>query len=364
MSDVYKRLAMKLDQLPQGYPATENGIELKILRKVFSSEDAEMALKLRPIPETTEAIAERLGTPVETMRITLDAMAKKGQIASHTRKGEQVYAFIPFFPGLWEYQVLLADPDKDKEILELCEEYFSFAMKKLGGYEPGVLRTVPINVHIESGSQVQRYEDVRKIVEQAQSFLVQDCQCRKEQKILGHGCDHTIENCLNFSTEENAYDYFNLSGRIISKEEAVKILEKAEEEGLVHNVVYNTRQGHMAICNCCPCCCAALRGVKKFEAPYLIARSNFVAVIDQDTCTNCGVCADERCPMDAIIEDDDEYKVLPHACIGCGVCTLTCPTESITLFKRSDSVQNKPADNMKDWSIKRAASRGIELKFE
>jgi len=257
---------------------------------------------------------------------------------------------------------MLTDPDKDKEIVELCEEYFPFVLKKVGGYEPGLLRTVPINVHVEAESQIQRYEDVRKIVEQAQSFLVKDCQCRKSQKILGHGCDHTIENCLEFSTQENAFDYFNLGGRIISKEEAVKILEKTGEEGLVHNVVYNTRRGHVSICNCCPCCCAALRGVKDFEAPYLIAQSNFVALIDKDTCINCGVCADERCPMDAIIEDDHEYRVvLPNVCIGCGVCTITCPTESITLFKRSESVQNEPPDNLKDWSIKRAASRGIEL---
>lgn len=364
MTELYNRLAKKLDGLPQGYPATDSGIELKILEKIFSPEDAAMALTLRPLPETAKAIAERLGKPVEKMRDILDEMAKKGQIASQTMFGEQVYIFIPFFPGLWEYQVILADPDKDKEILELCDEYFPFFMKKIGGHEPGVLRTVPINTKIEAGSRVQRYEDVRKIVEQAKSFLVLDCQCRKERKILGHGCHHTIENCLNFSMEEKAYDYFRLGGRIISKEETIKILEKAEEEGLVHNTVYNTKEGHVAICNCCSCCCSALRGVKVFGGVHVVAKSNFVALIDQDTCSECGVCADERCPMDAITEDNDEYSVLPDACIGCGACTVTCPTESITLVQRPESEQNQPPDNIIDWSIKRAANRGIELKME
>ena len=364
MSDVYDRLAEKLDNMPQGFPSTESGVELKILRRIFSPEDAEMALNLKPRPETAKAIAERLGRPVDEITDTLDNMAKKGQIASQTMSGEQAYIFVPFLPGIWEFQVHLADTDKGKELLELCDAYLPFLMKRLGGHKPGVLRTVPVNAQIEAGTRVQRYEDVRQIVEKAKSFLVQDCQCRKERKILGHGCDHTIENCLQFSMHENAYDYFRLNGRIISKEETLRILEQVEEEGLVHNVVYNTKSGHVSICNCCPCCCVPLRGVKEFGAAYVVARSNFVASIDQDTCSECGVCSDERCPMDAIVEEDDGYRVLDDVCIGCGACTVTCPTESITLVHRPESEQNQPPDNIADWGVKRAADRGIELKME
>jgi Pyruvate/2-oxoacid:ferredoxin oxidoreductase delta subunit len=328
MSDVYDLLAKKLDNLPQGFPSTESGVELKILRRIFSPEDAELALNLRPIPETARTIAERLGRPVEEIRVTLDEMAKKGQIASQTMSREQVYIFIPFLPGIWEFQVIL-----------------------------------PVNTQIEAGSQVQRYEDVRKIVEQAKSFLVQDCQCRKERKILGHGCNHTIENCIQFSMHENAYDYFRLGGRIISREETLQILEKVEEEGLVHNAVYNTKKGHVSICNCCPCCCVALRGIKEFGAKHAVAKSNFVALIDQDTCSECGECSDERCPMEAIVEEDGGYRVLDDVCIGCGACTVTCPTESITLNLRPESEQDQPPENIADWVIKRASNRGIELKL-
>ena len=58
MSDVYKRLAMKLDQMPNTFPPTESGVELKILRKIFAPDEAEMALNLEPVPATVEAIAE------------------------------------------------------------------------------------------------------------------------------------------------------------------------------------------------------------------------------------------------------------------------------------------------------------------
>jgi electron transport complex protein RnfB len=154
-----------------------------------------------------------------------------------------------------------------------------------------------------------------------------------------------------------------LGGKVISKEKALKLIEKTEEEGLVHNVFYNTKEGHFAVCNCCPCCCAVMRGLKEFKAPYIVAGSNFVAVIDQDSCSECGVCAEERCPMDAIEEENNVYKVLSDVCIGCGVCTVTCPTESITLVRRPESEQDQPPENMKEWSIKRSANRGIDLKL-
>jgi hypothetical protein len=52
MTDVYERLAKKLDSLPNGYPATESGVELKLLKKIFTPEEAEMTMNMRPMPET------------------------------------------------------------------------------------------------------------------------------------------------------------------------------------------------------------------------------------------------------------------------------------------------------------------------
>ena len=359
MSDVYKRLADRLDELPHGFPATDSGVELKILQKIFTPEDAEMALKLKPIPETVEAVAERLGMPVSETRTILDDMAKKGQIGCFKFFGEQVYMLFPFVVGIYEFQVYRLD----KELVELFEEYIPTLSKTLGGHKPPLARTVPIDMEIESKTQIQPYENIRKMIEEAKSFNLLECICRKERALDGHPCDHTLEACLQFSNEEGAYDYFKLGGRIISKEEAIKVLENAEDEGLVHNVFYNVKEGHFAVCNCCPCSCGVFRAVKEFKAPHALAKSNFVALIDQDSCSECGVCAEERCPMDAIVEEDGGYRVLSDVCIGCGVCTVTCPTDSITLIARPESEQDQPADDMIDWSLKRAVSRGIDFKF-
>ncbi len=360
MPDTFEQLANKLDSLPQGFPSTESGVELKILKKIFTPEDAEMALKLKPIPETAEVIAKRLEISVEKMRAILDNMAEKGQIGCRKMVGEQVYMFAAFIPGIYEFQVYRLD----KELTLLIEEYFPHVMKIAGGYEPGLARTVPVNKHIEPGIHLENYEDIRILIENARSFNVKDCICQKERKILGHECKHSMECCLNISTEDNAFDYFSIGGRIITKEEALKVLDNSEKEGLIHNAFLDTKEGHVAICNCCPCCCSAIRGIKEFGAALTVAKSNFVAFIDQETCNECNVCLEERCPMEAIVKNENIFKVLPDVCIGCGVCTVTCPTESITLVRRPLADQTQPAANVMDWFAKRAASREMELKFD
>ncbi|GAB4349773.1 MAG: 4Fe-4S binding protein [Candidatus Abyssubacteria bacterium] len=358
MTDVYKRLAKRLDELPNGFPPTESGVELKILEKIFTPEEAEMALKMRPIPETVETVAERLGIPVAEMQKILDKMVEKGQIGSFKMFGQQMYMLFPFVIGIYEFQL----NRMDKEMTELFEEYAPLLVKTVGAFEPAPARVVPVSTQIKADLHVHRYEDMRRMIEEAKSFDLMECICKKERALEGHPCKYTTQVCLAFSAEENAFERYP-KGKSISREEALKVMEKAEEEGLVH-CTYNVEEGQVFVCNCCPCCCGILRGIKEFNAPYVLAKSNFVAVIDQDTCAACGVCADERCPMNAIVEEDGAYRVLAERCIGCGVCAPTCPTESITLVRKPESEQDQPPSNLMEWNLKRAQSRGIEIKIE
>ncbi|MBC8178141.1 MAG: 4Fe-4S binding protein [Desulfobacteraceae bacterium] len=353
--DIFEQLARKLDELPEGFPATESGVELKILREIFSPDEAEMALMMRPGPETAEDIAERLGKPVVEMGTLLDDMVRKGQIGSLKMDGRQVYRLVPFVVGIYEYQ---RGDRLTRELAELFEEYLPLLSKKLGGHGPHLTRVVPINTGIKADLQILQHEDVRQIIEKAKSFRVQDCICRREQALLGNRCEYTLKNCLQYSMEEGAYDYFKLDGDIISKEEALIIIDETEKEGLVHNT-YNVEEAIGGfICNCCPCCCGLLRCLKEFNAPYILARSRYVATIDLDSCESCGICRDERCPMDAIVEDDGEYRVEGERCIGCGVCVVTCPSESIILVDRPESDRDEMAENMIDWGKRRLEERG------
>lgn len=360
MKDVYLRLRERLDEMPNGYPKTESGVELKILKKIFSPEDAEMFLKLKLFPETVEIIAERIGRPIEEMRDILYAMAKKGQIGSFKTGGIQVFMQVPFIVGIYEFQMYRID----KELSELLEEYFPTLIGTLGSYKPELARVVPVNENIEAKSEIRPFEDVRKLLDGAKSFQVYECLCKKEQELLGNPCSYPSEVCLSFSREENAYENFSLGGRIITKEEALEVLSYAEEQGLVHNVFFNTESGQFGICNCCPCCCGLFRGIKEFGANNLLARSNFVAKIDVETCSACGVCSEERCPVDAISEEDGTFKVISEKCIGCGICTTTCPTESITLVERPKSEREEPVKSIGEWFVERAKNRGIDLKWD
>lgn len=352
MGDIYKKLAKKLDGLPHGYPATESAVELKILRKIFPPEDAAMAIKLKPFPQHAEAIAKRLKTPVDEIRQTLDQMAAKGQIASVKVQGEQKYVLMPFLIGIYEFQL----EHLDKELVELVEEYIPVLVKTVGGNKPALSRVIPVGAKINPQLQVLNYEDMKGVIEESKSFQLMDCICRKAGAIEGKPCRHPMEVCMMFSTEEGAYDYFAHAGKTITKEEALEIIDLTEKEGLVH-ATYNVQDDPKFVCNCCSCCCGLLKGMQEHKAPYILARSNFVAAIAQESCKACGVCADKRCPVEAIAEDNGNYSVVQERCIGCGVCAVTCPTESITLERRPESEQEIPPGTIIDWSLDRVGHR-------
>ncbi len=351
ISDVYKRLAEKLNQLPNGFPPTDSGVELRILRKIFAPEEAEMALKIQPMPETAEAMAERLGMPTTELEPMLDNMVKKRQIGSRKMRGRQVYMLFPFALGIYEFQLNRLD----RELSDLAEEYFPTLFPFLGKYSPDFFRVIPVNTQIKAEHQVLPYEDVRQMMEEANSFQESDCICRKERALQGAPCKHDPETCLSFSKEEDAFEKYH-SGRIITRKEAYEVLRKAEEDGLVHQT-YNIHSDHFFICNCCSCCCGVIRGMRDYNAPHMLATSNFLAFIDQETCDACGLCAEERCPINAIREDNGTYAVQPEQCIGCGVCTTACPTQSITLLRKPDLEMDHPPANLMAWYSKRAQSR-------
>jgi ferredoxin len=165
------------------------------------------------------------------------------------------------------------------------------------------------------------------------------------------------EGCIAISfIEDDNPKYFPPMARKANKEEAMAHLTRAAEAGLVHQS-HNVESSHHFICNCCSCCCGLLRGVKEFKAPYMMLKSNYMAQIDEDLCTACGTCAEERCQFDAIAEGEAFYTVDPDQCVGCGVCIETCPTEAITLDLRPENQQTQPLKNLEEFAQKRSMSR-------
>jgi ferredoxin len=314
---------------PQGFPKTKSGVELEILENLFSAEDAEIALSLRPYPEPVSAIAERIGRDEKELGETLYDMSKRGLILRFKESEQTIYYFLaPWMIGIWEFQVNNLTQDN----IKLYEKYYEEGMvplnktKKVSGF-----RVIPIQKEIQDNTEIQPYEKVFELIDSQTRFAVADCICRKEDKMIGEGCDKLSEACMMFGF---AADYYieNEMGREISKDEAKEILLKAEEDGLVH-FSSNHAGDKIFMCNCCGCCCKALANITKYDNPGLIAKSNYYASVNSETCDGCETCTD-RCQVDAIQVEDDLANISAVKCIGCGLCVSTCPTESISMIRK------------------------------
>jgi len=330
MSDVYERLRERLDMFPQGFPKTESGVELEILHQLFAPDEAEIMLHLRPFPESVATIAERTRKDKTELGKTLYEMSRRGLIMRYTAPDNELYyLLIPWVIGIWEFQLNNLTPEN----IELYEKYFEEGMvpaqrnRKMGDF-----RVIPVEKEIEGSTEIQPYERVSQIIESHTRFAVADCICRKEARMLGKGCDKLLETCMSLGASADFYIENGL-GREISKEEAKGILLKAEEDGLIHCST-NSAGNKAFICNCCGCCCKYLALVTKYGNPNAVARSNYYAVIDQETCTNCGTCV-ERCQVNAIRAENDYTVIDKDRCIGCGLCASTCPIGSITMVQKS-----------------------------
>jgi electron transport complex protein RnfB len=330
VSDVYERLRERLDMFPQGFPKTESGVELEILQRLFTPNEAQIMLHLRLFPEKVADIAERAAKDKAELGETLYDMSRRGLILRYRAPDDELYYFlIPWMIGIWEFQL----NNLTRENIELYQRYFEEGMVpaqralKTGGF-----RVIPVEKEIEGSTEIQPYEKVSQIIESNTRFAVADCICRKEARMTGKGCDKLLEACMSFGPAADFYIENGL-GREISKEEAKKILAEAEEDGLIHCST-NSAGNKTFICNCCGCCCKALAHVTKYGNPQAVVKSNYYASKDQETCTVCGTCL-ERCQVNAIRIENDQTIIDRGRCIGCGLCVSTCPTGSITMVRKS-----------------------------
>jgi Pyruvate/2-oxoacid:ferredoxin oxidoreductase delta subunit len=349
---VYKDLAARLDALPNAFPATESEVELELLAKIFSPEQAALASVMRMTHETAEDIGARAGVDAESAMELLRGMRKRGLVSVRKRESGRVFAIEPFVIGFYEAQL----PYLDEEMAQLIEEYLQ---ESQGGFlrpEPSVHRVIPIGEAIPVELEVFPFERATEMLNHSKSWAVRDCICRTQQKLSGKGCAHTVNNCLVFAPVEGAFDRSQVD-RSITKEEAYEILQQTEEEGLVHSTGnYNT--GIRYICNCCTCCCGILRGITEFSIPTAAAHSNFYMVVDEDLCIGCLDCED-RCQFSAISIPEQMAEIDYSRCMGCGSCATVCTVDALYLARRPEGDIALVPSDIDEWGDQRMKSRGI-----
>ncbi|MGD2205206.1 MAG: hypothetical protein PVH17_00385 [Anaerolineae bacterium] len=231
MSDnVYRRLAERLDTIPNGFPSTESGVELRLLAKIFTEEEAALAAKMRLSREPAETIAARAGVDPQVAYRRLKTMARKGQIRVGRKEGQLVFGLMPFVVGIYEEQL----PRIDKDLAKLFEQYFQEVQGVVSQYAPPIHRVIPVEEAVPVNIEIHPYERASELLENAKAWGVRDCICRVQQKLVGKGCDRPVEACLVFAPVEGAFDHSQVD-RPITKDEALRVLREAEDAGLVHS---------------------------------------------------------------------------------------------------------------------------------
>jgi ferredoxin len=343
--NLYRELQLHLDKLPIGYPATESGVELELLRYFFNAEEARAALSLGLTTSSLWRIKRRYRKKFddeissEKLRSLLDGLYMKGTIRRSTGTPHG-YAFAFLAIGMFEFHV----DDLTPELMHLLHRYYDEAfMNEFFRALLPQLRTSPHMKAIVPEHKIDTYDNMREYVKKTKEIIgVANCVCKQGEAILGEKCKvmgDDIEICIFFG-EGNYLDRGR--GRAITKDECLVLLDKAEDKGLV--LQPGNSQQAFCICLCCGCCCGVLTSAKKFEKPAELFATNYYAEIDYDKCTGCGLCI-KRCQMDAITRiGKDRVELDLNRCIGCGLCVTKCTKEAVSLKRKKRTT--KPPVNI------------------
>lgn len=328
-TEIYQKLAVHLDNLPGGYASPDNEAGLRILQRLFTPQEAELAVYLTLIAETPGVIAHRANIKVLEAETRLEEMAQKGLIFRITSKTKPVrYMAAQFVVGIWEYQVNNLSPELVQDMEQLFEELIDFEVWQ----KAPQLRTIPIGESIEPDMQIMAYEQAEDLIRSQERITLAPCICRRERNMVGEGCDKPVETCISLGGGADFY-LENGLGRRINQQQALDVLSLADDSGLVLQVSNSQKAAY--ICCCCGDCCAVLRNIKRHPQPARIASSPFQAQIDTEICDACATCED-RCQMGAVLVNGTA-SIDKNRCIGCGLCVTTCPNDAIFLVR-------KPAD--------------------
>lgn len=361
-ADIYEKLREKLDAVGYGLPESapvESGDrpEIRVLKELFSPEDAEIFVAMRSGYQTAEAFAAASGYDVEFAREKLHDMSKRGLLYRRGGDDGLEYRLIPMAHGVFEFNV--NDEGLPKWFVPFAEYLgASTFMVNVTGTDSPFERTVPCNADYVEGGILPQDDIVTLVNEMDDYFAVTDCLCRKAPHLaIGAPLKHPLRTCM-YTGEWARYAVENGFAERVSREEILGIIRDTEPGGRMVQVLNSASPE--VICSCDGEACLVLVQHKLgIPGPARALRSNYDAVLDHELCTLCGVCID-ACPIDAIKLDDAEEKVEIDAgmCCGCGLCVGACPESAIKLVTKEKAYA--PAGGAFASYDRQAAYRGAD----
>jgi len=335
VDQIYRDLQKHLDEQTVGFPATESGSDIQLLKQLFPIDQAKAAVtltyKFEPLPQIQER-AKNIGCTVDDLEGVLDETARQGMIGYRKRDGVKQFCNIPYIVGMGE----AAARNPTAEAVEAATKYSEdglFWGAFLTSKVPQ-MRAIPIEQSITPEHQVSTFDEVKAIIESTEDpIAIFPCVCREGAKRRDEPCLVTTrtDTCMGFRDGAKAI-IENGTGREISKEEALDILRKNGEEGMI--LQPSNAQGPDFICSCCGCCCGILQLHKAVPNPVSYWATNYYAKGDPEMCSGCSICVD-ICAADAVTLDENEISSFNlERCLGCGNCVVNCDYEAITLMKK------------------------------
>jgi NAD-dependent dihydropyrimidine dehydrogenase PreA subunit len=194
-------------------------------------------------------------------------------------------------------------------------------------------RVITIEENLSSRTAVHTYDKVSEYIQNADYIAQGTCFCRHQAELLGNPCDKPKDTCLTFGPSAQYVNERGI-GRLISKKEAMDVLNRSEKAGLVH-CSSNVSERIDFICNCCLCHCGIIQTFKDKQKINFAAPSNYIVSTVENNCTACETCI-EICPMDALTLEDEIINVDKEVCIGCGLCVSACPTAALEMVNRPE----------------------------
>ena len=279
------------------------------LASIVTDEMADVALKMKVRkPMTLPELVKATGKPAGELEPLLQQMAVVGLLEYNWEnpRREKQYILPMFVPGSAEFFNMNKQQIADHPEVTAFFERMTFlplehitAMVPPGGAGIG-MHVIPVEKAIETENRSADIEHISHWLKKYDGkYAAGPCSCRMSRAAMGEGCgDDPDDWCIGVGDMADYLVETN-KGHYVTYDEVMQILQKAEDNGFVHQITNIDGENKIfAICNCNVNVCNALRTSQLFNTPNM-SRSAYVAKVTPENCVACGRCV-EYCPAGAV----------------------------------------------------------------